>query len=94
MSATAIAPMELYMIVKDPDLLRRLLDTKGISARQLTRDMGWSGHSYVNRILTGKVRTVQPDAAVKIAYLLQVPVDLIFVARVSGDPRRSVRQSA
>jgi transcriptional regulator with XRE-family HTH domain len=81
--------MELYMLVKDADLLRRLLDTKGLTARQVTRSMGWKSHSYLNRILAGQVRTVTPDAAVKIAYLLQVPVDLIFVARVSGDARHS-----
>lgn len=82
------------MIVRDADLLRRLLRTKGVTARSLARDMGWQSHSYVNRILAGQVRTVKPDAAVKIAYLLQVPVDLIFDPRVSGDHRQSVRQSA
>lgn len=80
------------MIVKDADLLRRLLETKGITARQLARDMGWASHSYVNRILSGQVRTVKPDAAVKIAYLLQVPVDLVFVPRVPGNAGRNVRQ--
>lgn len=77
------------MFVKDADLLRRLLDSKGLTARQITRDMGWKSHSYLNRVLTGRVRTVTPDAAVKIAYLLQVPVDLIFVPRVSGDFRQN-----
>lgn len=80
---------ELYMQVKDADLLRRLLEAKGYTARRLSKQMGWKSHSYMNRVLNGQVRTVTPDAAVKIAYLLQVPVDLIFVARVSGDSRQS-----
>lgn len=77
------------MQVNDADLLRRLLKTKGFTARQLSRQMGWKSHSYLNRILGGDVRTVTPDVAVKIAYLLQVPVDLIFVPRVSGDTRQT-----
>jgi transcriptional regulator with XRE-family HTH domain len=72
--------------------LRRLLRTKGFTARALSRQMGWKSHSYLNRILAGDVRTVTPDVAVKIAYLLQVPVDLIFVPRVSGDTRQSERR--
>ena len=86
---------ELYMIVKDADLLRRLIETKGFTARQLSRAMGWSSHSYLNRILAGQVRSVSPDSAVKLAYLLQIPVDLVFVARVSGETRQTVgRKSA
>lgn len=75
------------MLVKEPDLLRRLVASKNMTARQLSRRMGWRSHSYMNRILSGQVRSVTPDAAVKIAYLLQVPVDLIFVPRVSGETR-------
>lgn len=75
------------MKIKDADLLRRLMEAKGYSARRLSREMGWDSHSYMNRILAGRVGTVTPDAAVKIAYLLQVPVDLVFVPRVSGDSR-------
>lgn len=82
---------ELYMQIKDAELLRRLMESKRMTARQLSRQMGWSSHSYMNRILGGSVRTVTPDAAVKIAYLLQVPVDLIFVARVSGETRQTGR---
>lgn len=82
------------MLIKDAGLIRRLLESKGITARQLARDMGWASHSYMNRILSGQVRTVQPEVAVKIAYLLQVPVDLIFVARMSGEIRHSGKDSA
>lgn len=85
---------ELYMLVKDADLIRRLIESKGLTARQISRDMGWTSHSYFNRVLNGQVRSVTPDAAVKIAYLLQVPVDLIFVPRVSGETRQNVRRIA
>lgn len=82
------------MKVKDAELLRRLMESKGFTARQMSRDLGWSSHSYMNRILTGKVTTVTPDSAMKIAYLLQIPVDLIFVPRVSGETRRMVRRAS
>lgn len=94
--ATVVATqvMELYMLIKDPDLFRRLMESKRISARQLAQRMGWASHSYVNRLRTGTVNSVTPDAAVKIAYLLEVPVDLIFVPRVSGETRRTVRRAS
>lgn len=80
---------ELYMLVTDADLLRRLMRAKNMTARQMAKQMGWKSHSYMNRILSGDVHTVSPDVAVKIAYLLQIPVDLVFVPRVSGDSRQS-----
>lgn len=85
---------ELYMQVKDADLLKRLMATKGLTAREVSRAMGWRSHSYMNRVLAGDVRTVKPDAAVKLAYLLQIPVDLIFMPRVSGDSRQTERQKS
>jgi transcriptional regulator with XRE-family HTH domain len=80
------------MIVKDAGLVRSLMNAKGISGRQLARDMGWSAHSYVNRILDGTTQTVSRSTAVKIASLLGVPVDLIFAPSVSGETRRTVRK--
>lgn len=82
------------MQVKDADLLKRLMATKGLTAREVSRAMGWQSHSYLNRVLAGDVKTVRPDAAVKLAYLLQIPVDLIFMPRVSGDTRQSERQKS
>lgn len=92
---TTIATVtELYMQVKDADLLKRLMETKGVSAREVSRAMGWRSHTYLNRVLAGEVHTVKPDVAVKIAYLLQIPVDLVFVPRVSGDTRRFERRKS
>ena len=65
--------------MKDADLLRRLLRASDITARQVSRELGWASHSYLNRILTGQVRRVRLETAVRIAELLQVPVGLIFV---------------
>lgn len=98
MSTTAaLTRMELYMIVKDAELIRRLMATHtphAISARQLSRDLGFRSHSYVNRILSGKERTVSVETGAKIAYFLGVPVDLLFVAKASSETPRSVRGAA
>lgn len=85
---------ELYMRVNDADLLRRVIKAKRLTARQLSRAMGWKSHSYMNRILNGEVRTVTPDVAVKLAYLLEVPVDLVFAPRVSGEIRQPDRKKS
>lgn len=98
MSTTSnLTPLELYMIVKDAELIRRLMNShrpKPITARQMARDLGWKSHSYVNRILSGDVRTVTPDAACKIAYLLGVPVDLVFDPRASASAGRNEKGAA
>lgn len=94
MSATPdLAPMELYMIVKDPELIRRCMQAKQppLTARAVSKRLGWKSHSYMNRILSGETRSVSTDTAMKIAVLLGVPVDLIFAARVSGDSPQPVR---
>lgn len=79
------------MKVKDAEMIRRIMESKGISARKMAEQMGWSSHSYMNRILSGQARTVTPDTAMKLAYHLQVPVDLLFVTRASGDSGRNVK---
>lgn len=85
------------MLVKDPELIRRLMESKQppVSARALTKQVwGTKSHSYMNRILAGQVNSVSTDSAVKIAYLLGVPVDVIFVTRASGETPRSVQGKA
>lgn len=92
MTASLFAPMELYMIVRDPDLIRRLMETKEprITGRAMARQI-WPGksHSYMNRILSGDVRSVSVDTATKIAYQLGVPTDVLFVTRTTGNVGQS-----
>lgn len=101
MSPTPISTWELYMIVKDPDLIRRLMDARidpvtrqsaRLSARGLAETMGWKSHTYAQRILRGEVHSVTSDTANKIAYLLGVPVDLLFMPKVSGNAVDSVKE--
>lgn len=90
-------PLELYMVVKDAELIRRIMDShrpEKITARALAKNLGWKSHSYVNRILSGEVHTVQPEVAAKIAYLLGVPQDLLFEARASANASQNEKGAA
>jgi len=59
--------------------MRRLMQAAGVTARQMSRDLGWSSHSYLNRILSGQVRTVTEETAEQLCALLQVPLPLLFM---------------
>lgn len=77
------------MQVRDPKKLRRLLVVNNQSARQLAKGVGYSSHSYVNRILAGDIKTVTPARATAIARFLKVDVDDLFAAVVSTPAARS-----
>lgn len=93
MSAVLALPqlMEIWMEVKDHTLLKELMETKGISARTLAKDAGWKSHTYLQRILRGEVKTLQPEPAARIAYRLEVPFNLLFVTKASENPAQNVR---
>lgn len=96
-TSTIPTPLELYMIVKDAELIRRIMDShrpEKITARALAKNVGWKSHSYVNRILAGDVRSVTPEAAAKIAYLLGVPQDLLFEPRASANASQNEKGAA
>jgi transcriptional regulator with XRE-family HTH domain len=56
-----------------------------VSQRELARAAGYKSHSYLGRLLRGEVKTLEPDAALRIAHHLGLPVDDLFLTRVS-DP--------
>jgi transcriptional regulator with XRE-family HTH domain len=88
----SISTRELWMELKDRQLLRELLETNHISARQLAEDVGWKSHTFLQRLLRGEVKNLDPTKALLIAHRLNVPSHLLFVPRVSGDPVHSVRK--
>lgn len=77
------------MQVKDVRIIKRLMAVENISARQLATGIGYASHSYVNRILSGKVTTVTPARGRNIARFLKVDVEDIFVDPTSTAARRS-----
>lgn len=83
---------DLYMIVKDRKVLASVMIAQGVSQRELAKAAGWRSHSYLGRLLRGEVRTLDGDAALRIAHRLGMPVDLLFLTRVSSLAGRTVQK--
>ena len=66
-----------------PRKLRGQMLVLGISQRQLAEQIGHSAHSYVGRLVRGEIHSVDPSTAVAIAAALHMPVDALFLPRVS-----------
>lgn len=84
-------PGELYMILRDRKQLASVMIVQEVSQRELARSAGWKSHTYMARLLNGEARTLKPDAALRIAHRLGVPVDMLFATKVSEETGRSDR---
>lgn len=73
---------DLYMEIKDRELLVDLMEERGISQRQLAKIAGWKSHTYLQRLIRGEVKTLNTDPALRIAYYLGIPVHRLFFTRV------------
>lgn len=82
------------MVIRDHKKLARLLVIQEISHRQLAMALGWRSHSYVGRIVRGEQRSIDPEAALRIAKILQTPVDDLFVIKVSSETGRNGQEQA
>lgn len=82
------------MELKDRTLLASLMEAQGKSARYIARVAGYKSHTYVQRVLKGKAKNLEPIPAARIAHDLGVPFDLLFRTRVSADSAQNVRKSA
>lgn len=80
------------MELKDRTLLAELMDAKGLSARALAKEADWGSHTYLQRLLRGEVKTLKAEPAARIAYALQVPFNLLFVARASEKDGRNEQE--
>ena len=83
--------VEVYMLLKDRKQLAKLMVIQGVSARQLARVAGWRSHSYMNRLLSGEVKTLATEPALRIAHYLRVGVDDLFLVGVSDDTGSDIR---
>lgn len=77
---------EVYMELLDRKRLARLMVIQGVSQRELAKAAGWSSHSYLGRLLSGEVKTLKTDPALRIAHKLQVGVDDLFLTKVDSPP--------
>lgn len=82
--------MELH----DRKRLAKLMLIQGASQRQVAEAAGWRSHSYLGRLLRGEVKTLDPDAALRIAAYFGVGVDDLFVVRVSSSTGQNDRGNA
>jgi transcriptional regulator with XRE-family HTH domain len=74
---------ELYMILRDRKKLLSVMIVQEVSQRELAKAAGWKSHSYLGRLLRGEANTLDPDAALRIAHKLGLPVNDLFLTRVS-----------
>jgi transcriptional regulator with XRE-family HTH domain len=73
---------EIWMELIDRRRLLRLMRIRKLSQRQVAAAAGWKSHSYLGRLLRGEVKTLESDPALRIAHLLQSPVDDLFATEV------------
>jgi transcriptional regulator with XRE-family HTH domain len=83
---------ELWMILQHRKRLLKLMVLNDTSQRELAKVAGYKSHAYLGRLLRGEVTTLDPDAALRIAHHFRVPVEDLFLTRVtmkSGQPAQS-----
>lgn len=76
---------EVYMILRDRKKLARLMIVQDETQRSLSAAAGWKSHSYLGRLLRGEVKTLDTDAALRIAHRLRVPVEDLFLIKVDSN---------
>jgi transcriptional regulator with XRE-family HTH domain len=72
------------MILQDRKRLARLMVIQGVTQRELAEVAGWKAHSILGRLLSGKLKTLTPERAVRIAHHLGVGVEDLFLTRVDS----------
>jgi transcriptional regulator with XRE-family HTH domain len=82
---------EIWMEVIDPKKIAKLMVIQEVSARAVARAAGWKSHTYMQRLLKGQAKNVDPEPAVRIALFFGVGTDDLFVARSSSDTREVLK---
>lgn len=80
------------MELKDRTLLASLMEEQDKSARHIARVAGYKSHTYIQRVLKGKAKNLEPIPAARIAHDLGVPFNLLFRTRVSADSAQNVSE--
>lgn len=85
---------ELYMKVLDPKKIVKLMVIQEVTQRELA-EVAWgkgSTHSYLGRILRGKIKSIRSDPALRIAAYLGVDPSDLFVTRVSTETAQNAKR--
>lgn len=79
------------MMLRDRKKLAKLMVIQEVSQRQLAAAAGWgASHSFVSRLLKGEVSTMNTDSAVRIAHHFGVPLEDLFVTKLTTKTERVV----
>lgn len=85
---------ELWMHLRDHKKLASILVIQDVTHRQLAQAAGWKSHSYVGRLTRGEVKSLEPEAALRIAKFLGLPVDDLFLIKMSTQTGRTGQKDA
>lgn len=80
---TPIGGIWMELTEENRKRLAKIMVIQNVSQRELAKAVGWKSHTYLGRLLKGTIKTLDPDAAIKISLYLGVGVDDLFVARTS-----------
>ncbi len=72
----------VWMILQDARKLAKLMVIQEVTQRELAHAAGWRAHSYLQRLLKGDAKNVEPEPAARIANYLGVGVDDLFLVKV------------
>jgi hypothetical protein len=85
-------PFEVWMLLKDPKKLAKLMAIQDVSIRELAAAAKWKSPNSVWRLLNDPAcRSCPPDRAMRIAAYLRVDVDTLFLQRMSSATEHSAR---
>lgn len=82
------------MELRDRKKLQRLMIVQEVSNRRLAKIAGWKSHSYMNRLVSGQVKTLEPEPALRIAKFLGVGVEDLFLTKVEVNPHHAGKKVA
>lgn len=85
--AEALVSGPARMRVLDAPRIVVLMALAGVSRRELAKRAGLASHTYLLRVLDGRVRTVSADVAVRISEAVGAGVDDLFApapTRING----------
>lgn len=80
---------DLWMEVRDLEMLKSLQIVRKVSNRDMAKIAGYNAHSYMNRIMKGDAKTMDPEPALRLAKFFGVGVEYLFSTEVSTKPAQN-----
>lgn len=84
-------PKGTWMRLTSGKILRGLMDAKRLSNLDLALHAG-VGRTFISALVNERRTSCKPAVAERIAERLEVPLDVLFVAKVSADSGRDVKR--